>query len=160
MKTSEIIKALRRMGVLTGGLMCVGCGHEHNCGIHGCAVIRKAADTIEELDNFTDSQCARLLEKLQKAEAAIPRWISVEERMPDKPGHYLVLTSINYWHGGCMDVNMEHRFGQSGTPKGYDGTTMSAIDCYYDITGSWNRVFGGHVTHWMPLPEPPEEETT
>ena len=63
METTELIKALRRMKVQTGSLMCFGCGYEHNCGIHGCAVIRKAADTIEELDNFTDSQCARLLAK-------------------------------------------------------------------------------------------------
>ena len=33
------------------------------------------------------------------------RWIPVEERLPDKPGHYLVCTNVNYWHGGCMDKN-------------------------------------------------------
>ena len=27
----------------------VGCGHEHNCGIHGCAVIRQAAERLAEL---------------------------------------------------------------------------------------------------------------
>ena len=46
MKTNELIKALRRMQIQTGGLMCMGCGHEHNCGIHGCAVIREAADML------------------------------------------------------------------------------------------------------------------
>lgn len=30
-------------------------------------------------------------------------WISVKERLPDAPGHYLVCTNVNYWHGGCMD---------------------------------------------------------
>ena len=85
-------------------------------------------------------------------------WISVKDRLPDKPGHYLVCTSINYWHGGCMDKNEEHKYHDSGTPIGYDGTMMSVLDCYYDITGDWNRVFNKHVTHWMPLPEPPEEK--
>lgn len=84
-------------------------------------------------------------------------WISVGDRLPDKPGHYLVCTSINYWHGGCMDKNEEHKYHDSGTPIGYDGTTMSVLDCYYDITGDWNRVCNKHVTHWMPLPEPPED---
>ena len=84
-------------------------------------------------------------------------WISVKDRLPDKPGHYLVCTSINYWHGGCMDKNEEHKYHDSGTPIGYDGTMMSVLDCYYDITGDWNRVFNKHVTHWMPLPEPPED---
>lgn len=49
MKDADLIQALKRMGVQTGGLMCVGCGHEHNCGVHGCAVIREAAQRLEEL---------------------------------------------------------------------------------------------------------------
>lgn len=32
---------------------------------------------------------------------------------------------------------------------------MSVLDCYY--CGSWNRVYDKHVTHWMPLPDPPKE---
>ena len=62
-------------------------------------------------------------------------WVSVEERLPDKPGYYLVCTNVNYWHGGCMDKNEEHKYRESGTPIGYFGTTMSVLDCYYDITG-------------------------
>ena len=85
-------------------------------------------------------------------------WISVKDRLPEYPGHYLVCTSINYWHGGCMDVNVNHKYGKNGTPVGYDGTTMSVIDCYFDATGNWNRACNAHITHWMPLPEPPEEE--
>ena len=83
-------------------------------------------------------------------------WISVKDRLPEYPGHYLVCTSINYWHGGCMDINENHKHYPNGTPVGYDGTTMSVLDCYYDVTGHWNRVCDSHVTHWMPLPEPPE----
>lgn len=49
MKDADLIQALKRMGVQTGGLMCLGCGHEHNCGVHGCAVIREAAQRLEEL---------------------------------------------------------------------------------------------------------------
>lgn len=39
MTTATIVKELRRMSVETGGLNCLGCGHEHNCGVHGCAVL-------------------------------------------------------------------------------------------------------------------------
>ena len=39
MKTQEIIKALRRMAVNTGTLNCLGCGYEHNCGVHGLSLI-------------------------------------------------------------------------------------------------------------------------
>lgn len=43
MKTDELIKALEHLKVQTGSLACLGCGHEHNCGVHGCAIAREAA---------------------------------------------------------------------------------------------------------------------
>ena len=49
MKNEEIVKWLRSKKVETGSLLCLGCGHEHNCGIHGCAVMRAAADSMENL---------------------------------------------------------------------------------------------------------------
>ena len=49
MEDSELIAALRRMKVETGSIACLGCGHEHSCGIHGCAVMRAAADRLEAL---------------------------------------------------------------------------------------------------------------
>ena len=55
MKTQEIIKALRRMAVNTGTLNCLGCGFEHNCGIHGCRVLREAADKLDELQRENDA---------------------------------------------------------------------------------------------------------
>ena len=91
-----------------------------------------------------------------KKEIQQMRWIPVEERLPDKPGHYLVCTNVNYWHGGCMDKNGSS--SNAGTTDGYAGTTLSVLDCFYDITGDWNRVCNAHVTHWMPLPKPPKEE--
>ena len=49
MKNEDIVKWLRSKKVETGSLLCLGCGHEHNCGIHGCAVMRAAADAMENL---------------------------------------------------------------------------------------------------------------
>ena len=88
----------------------------------------------------------------------VQEWISVKDRLPEYPGHYLVCTSINYWHGGCMDINENHKYYPNGTPVGYDGSTMSVLDCYYDVAGHWNRVCDSHVTHWMPIPQPPKGE--
>ncbi|MGM9630384.1 hypothetical protein [Butyricicoccus sp.] len=48
MKRSELIHELHRMAPETGSLNCLGCGHEHNCGIHGCAVLLAAAEKLEE----------------------------------------------------------------------------------------------------------------
>ena len=49
MTNEEIVKWLRSKKVETGSLLCLGCGHEHNCGIHGCAVMQAAADAMENL---------------------------------------------------------------------------------------------------------------
>ena len=49
MTNEEIVKWLRSKKVETGSLLCLGCGHENDCGIHGCAVMRAAADAMENL---------------------------------------------------------------------------------------------------------------
>lgn len=48
MSDRELIAALRRLKVETGSLVCVGCGYEHNCGIHGCAILRKTIAWLEK----------------------------------------------------------------------------------------------------------------
>lgn len=47
MTKPELIAALRRLKVETGSLVCLGCGHEHSCGIHGCAILREAVAALE-----------------------------------------------------------------------------------------------------------------
>ena len=64
----QILQALKRLRVETGSLACFGCGREHNCGMHGCAILRQASELIERLT----AENAALREK-------VPQWISVEE---------------------------------------------------------------------------------
>lgn len=123
MRTEEILAALRRLKVETGSLVCMGCGREHDCGVHGCRIMREAAELIEKL---TD-RCARYAEEiavLQERE----KWVPVTERLPDQ----------------CMDI----------------------LACYRDghiLMGSAIRLWieedleDGKITHWMPLPDGPEE---
>lgn len=54
MTTDELIKALKRLKVETGSLACMGCGHEHNCGLHGCAIMREAAERLRALMDLID----------------------------------------------------------------------------------------------------------
>lgn len=49
MTPEEVLCALDTLAVQTGSLACLGCGHEHNCGNHGCAIIREAAKIIRGL---------------------------------------------------------------------------------------------------------------
>ena len=50
MTKHELIAALKRLKVETGSLVCLGCGYEHNCGIHGCAILHAAVDALEAMD--------------------------------------------------------------------------------------------------------------
>lgn len=45
----SVLCALERLKVETGSLACLGCGHEHNCDVHGCNIIRQAISLIEAL---------------------------------------------------------------------------------------------------------------
>ena len=90
MKTEEILTVLRRLKVETGSLACRGFGRDHDCGIHGCRIVREAAELIEKL---TD-RCARYAEEitvLQERE----KWVPVTERLPDQ----------------CMDILVSYRDG-------------------------------------------------
>ena len=44
----EGAEKLRDMAVNTGTLNCLGCGFEHNCSVHGCAVLKQAAELISQ----------------------------------------------------------------------------------------------------------------
>lgn len=48
MSDNDLIAALRRLKVQTRSLACLGCGREHNCGIHGCAILRETISFVEK----------------------------------------------------------------------------------------------------------------
>lgn len=45
MKDKDLVNAIRRLKVETRSLACIGCGHGHNCGVSGCAIMREADRT-------------------------------------------------------------------------------------------------------------------
>lgn len=89
MRDHELINALHRLKVETGSLACCGCGHEHNCGVHGCAVMREAADRIANQSNHI----AALQQEIEKLRGQVPRWIPVAERLPSGDNQVLVVVS-------------------------------------------------------------------
>lgn len=139
----ELIKALKNCGY-------PGCGHycSNGCvmspdGTATCGqtpLLRKAANVIEELSAKYEKALRDLVKQVEQ-----PHWIPVTERLPNCNGCYLV------WR--------PHFFGgEIGMPS----------ICYFDGTNTWHDSYGvdftrilhsEDVTHWMPLPEPPKEET-
>lgn len=45
----DLIKVLKRMKVETGSLVCLGCAYEHNCGVHGCRILRETVSMLEDV---------------------------------------------------------------------------------------------------------------
>lgn len=88
-----------------------------------------------EQDNAQKDECIRELEQL------VPRWISVEERLPETQWSVIIALKRD---GGGIRIAIGSR--AHWTPHRYyiDGGTC-AIDA-------------DRVTHWMPLPAPPEDE--
>lgn len=74
-------------------------------------------------------------------------WISVEERLPEKDGWYLVYAP-GYWGNSKI--------------YGLDGFAYSNFKYNYKVHWGIERGVGkgwpGIVTHWMPLPELPKED--
>lgn len=57
MNDKDLLQALRRLKVETGSLACLGCGHEHNCGLNGCAILREAEGRISGLCLKNKASC-------------------------------------------------------------------------------------------------------
>lgn len=53
---ADLSLRLHELAIHTGDLKhsCLGCGYEHNCGIHGCAVLLAAEDAVVKLKAYED----------------------------------------------------------------------------------------------------------
>ena len=77
----------------TGSIACLGCGHEHNCGIHGCAIIREAAEKLGDFNAvFDEDTIVRLAGQCLKVEPGRLRELAEADKdgrlvvLPCKPG--------------------------------------------------------------------------
>ncbi len=92
--------------------------------------LMEAADAIEELEKLTDAQLDII--KQHQAYLTKPRWIPVTERLPEKFKDVLTY--------GKYGIMVDKYIGQF---CGEDSFALALRN----------------VTHWMPLPTPPKEET-
>lgn len=88
MTINELITALQRLEAESKIIVCLGCGHEHNCGIHGCAIIREAVEKLDDFNAvFNEDAIVRLTARCLKVEPARLR----ELAEADKAGRVMVL---------------------------------------------------------------------
>ena len=91
-----------------------------------------AQDDADRMSNNIHLYCTQAADAIEElTDNNVGKWIPVTERLPEKNGSYLV-----YVYG-----------------------EVTEMDCWH---GKWHRLRDDYtkaVTHWMPLPEPPKEET-
>ena len=136
MTTNDLLEALARLRVETGSLACLGCGREHNCSTHGCAILRAAADLIEHMT----AENAALREK--------QRWIPVTERLPEKQAWYHVAIRDKK----TMRIAVEQDLYSVETAKNF------GHEIGFCKANRWPE--REELIAWMPLPEAPEEGNT
>ena len=138
MKNSEIAELLRTVSVETGSLTCLGCGYERSCGVHGCAIMHLAADALGNSERHVEA----LQKEIAGLRMQLPRWIPVEERLPEYDARVL-----------AFDMRAKNKYiGIWTREKDPD----DGNDCWFDSAGWWYAF--DEISHWMPLPEPPEVE--
>lgn len=113
-----------------------------DCGNCNTCVKRQAADAVEGLEGklFLMKKTAEWLSE------KIPKWIPVTERLPEEK---INPNTRDFEYVLCTTIWGDVRPFKYGAPI---GSTESHF---------WNGAgyVDAYVTHWMPLPEPPKEET-
>ena len=150
MKNEEIVRALRCISTAGGENACEHCSYWKEDEVpeeerpiygadtmHSCDVDRVGLDGADLIERLTD-RCARYAEEIAVAQER-QRWIPVEERLPEDRSDVLV---VAYWHE------------RWGVYMGWCAPERAAWSVHVGI-GDRSDIA---VTHWMPLPEPPEEE--
>ena len=81
------------------------------------------------------------------------KWISVEDRLPEEDGSYLVTTNR---FGNRQGINICCFAKDGETVDEYDLAGQKYVWCLYD--SEYGYVSTDSVTHWMPIPQPPKGE--
>ena len=114
---------------------CKGCNYEEDCNMaDGFSVLAfDALAYIQQLEQIN----ADFAERTAQLEAQVPKWISVEDRLPEVGQKVMV----------C------------GLKKGMQvGAFRGLMRAGRNRVWQWKKDVPLEVTHWMPLPEPPKKE--
>ena len=102
--------------------------------------MRDYADLIKTLRRYGawEQHSKDAADAIEELLAAVPQWISVEERLPEKHVEVLI----------CTEDYGKNELGFANTAV-WDGS---------EWIETWNRKESiPYVSHWMPLPESPKE---
>ena len=157
-RTPEEIKRILRLESFDcGGIDCSDCEYIDICkhvGIEDCAI-----DALAYIEHL---------------EEQIPRWISVDERLPESGVHVFVCCErtgymghkIQYvcdgFYAGKYKVKVGWHDDDTAAEYSEEDDEFYLEEGWYEVIKNWGDydsvVIDDRPTHWMPLPEPPESD--
>lgn len=140
MKTPEEIKAIK-LALMDIETTCGHCPYEGEP--NGC---NRPGGTCKMFDVAMDAA-----EAIQQLEAQQPRWISVGERLPEEDQEVLLIA--HGWEPQSMYIGHLHHVEAETSWL----TGITSKESEWSISG-WSYLRAPEVTHWIPLPQPLEEE--
>lgn len=114
------------------------------------AITRDALAYIQQLETRMEAFLDEALTYIQKLKEQQPRWISVGERLPEEDQEVLLIA--HGWEPQSMYIgHLRHVEAETSWLTG-----ITSKESEWSISG-WSYLRAPEVTHWMPLPQPPEE---
>lgn len=133
-------------------------------------------DDVERLNDFTQSEAVKLVQKLN-AEEKKHRWIPVEERLPEEDKWVQVVVKRHRWISDFGDKSVPNEEKEDHPEQNYvtlgklkKDNTWVYLDLESDDECLWTSIANDcsqedlsypmtEVLAWMPLPEPYREKT-
>lgn len=102
------VRAVKALKVERGSLSCLGCGYEDNCTLHGCAILRNAADHMEAALANHDHLTARLDQTEAALNAATARAEQAERERDAAIADLKEIGDCEYCSGKCSNLETEY----------------------------------------------------
>ena len=104
MNRMELLEALGKLSVETGSLACLGCGYEHNCNTHGCAILRAAKAALKTARAKDKQTMLDLIIEAKKADpetGSFAEWLAgyLVEHLPIAPNEPLTFAELEEMGG-------------------------------------------------------------
>ena len=146
MDFSATLAALRRLRVETGSLVCFGCGHEHNCSTHGCAILRNAVEHMEAALSNYDSLSALVHRLETELKSEILSAAELRARLANEP---LTLEELREMDGPVWVACKPIEGGNGYWCLCQHGHIITPAGSIYDVK---------EIPHWVFYRRPLEEE--
>lgn len=135
MDYTTTLRAAKRLKVQTGSMACLGCGYEHACSVHGCAILRNVVEHMEaalanydHLSTLADEQVKTIREYEAELEKSKRDRDALEETLKE--------------HGCCEECLHFYDLGKCDDLADCDlcGEECYCRDCHNACKWEWRGV--------------------